>query len=478
MAIARITGQDTFATSATASVTGTFPVASVAGRVLFAFVWSNSAADDNAMTGWTKATSVGIGSAGTSGRMTLFYKVSTGDTAATATTTLGTAMRMFLLEYSGVAVPVALDGTPNSATSGASTVTSQVTGTITSGNTGSLFLVFEGGVTGHGTDVWASATELLIGSSTLCFIGQYLPGTTLTGFQDTATLGTARTQSGLIAGFLPSTAVTDDDPESVAEGTEAIASTLTDNEAITDTEAEALAAAVPDDDTAAATDAGTITVAVSDGESSAVTDAATTAAATSDDDTGALTESESIAAAAVDSDDIEMTEGEQADAFSPVTDDDTAAVAEATEAVTAGVSNGDVTSSSEGEAIILAIADGEGGAVSDGDSEVVIPVSADIVVRANLVENPAGIRLAHARVTFSVAYTALGEPLVASDFGLRYITFASVMELNSGYAVQWDDGKLHVYDTTTGVEVAGGTDLSGLEVDVAAWQLEGPTWRT
>lgn len=206
MPIARVTGSDANTTGASGSVTLSFGQTTTVGNLLIAAVCapSGSGAGSNTMSGWTAAVDVGRGATQNSGDTSVFYKISTGDTSATATCTSGGAMAMMLFEYSGVANPVVTDGI-NDAFSGSTSVSSQVTGTITTTNAGDLIFVANGTSTTMGASgqAWATATILSANARVLLSCGQYLPGTIVTGFQDTASWNTAGRAGAVIVAFKP-----------------------------------------------------------------------------------------------------------------------------------------------------------------------------------------------------------------------------------------------------------------------------------
>lgn len=479
MAIARLTGQDCNNTSATIAVTATFPSPTTAGNLLIAAVESTTGTGSTTMTGWTLAKEQA--STTTVRCVSVFYKISTGDLTAVANNASATIMQIHAYEYSGAANPAVLE--TSNGNSGAASSTAQVTGTITTTQIGDLiFVVAQQTQTNGGGTSWATATLLQGNTTNMLVVGQYLPGTTLTGFQDTASWTTSRRSSAVIVAFQSGTTtsnISDNDTDSVAEATESIAAALSNGD--TDSVAEgteAVTTSFTEADVASLAEATeSVTVAVTDTDASAVDEAVTLASTFADDDVSVIDEVEAIGASFTEADTGEVVEGDVEDAFNPIDDDDVTSLAEGTESINAGISNGEMVNYADAEAIIIAVVDNEGATLDDGDSEEIIPVVADITIVANLIENPAGLRLAHARVTFSANYTSGGETFTAQMLGLQYISFATVMPLATGYNVQWANNKLRVYDTTTGLEVAGSTNLSGLLADVAAWQLESPTWR-
>lgn len=204
MTIARVAGQDASGIGASGSVSVSFPGATTAGHLLLCAVWGlgTGPGTNGTPSGWTVAKDVGFGSGGTAGDLTLFYKQATGsETSVTSTASGGGAMQMELAEFSGVANPIALDGTAATGTSGASSIatTAAFKPSITLSQATSLIVQILGPSNTITGIAWAAATGITT-TNTKMMLSQWLPGSTGT-FSDTATWTTARTASALIVAF-------------------------------------------------------------------------------------------------------------------------------------------------------------------------------------------------------------------------------------------------------------------------------------
>jgi hypothetical protein len=139
-AISRITGQDARGTSATSSVTATYPVATTSGNLLIASLWANVGLGLETMTGWTIVDTCSINTTSSAG---LWYRLSDGtETTVTGGATGAGSMRLHVYEYTGNANPVVVDQHAN-VDNGSGTVTSLASSTINTANANDLlFAVF------------------------------------------------------------------------------------------------------------------------------------------------------------------------------------------------------------------------------------------------------------------------------------------------------------------------------------------------
>lgn len=100
MAISRITAQDATGSSATTSVTATYPGATTTGRLLIACVGHKNSTSAATITGWTQATTTFAPA--TSVTLTILYRIADGTEAAiTANRASATAMTLAIFEYQG-----------------------------------------------------------------------------------------------------------------------------------------------------------------------------------------------------------------------------------------------------------------------------------------------------------------------------------------------------------------------------------------
>lgn len=203
MAYARVTAADASGIGAAGTVTVNFGHTTTVGNLLIAIVQSSAAPGAHTMTGWTLAKDQGYSTSGTSASLSVFYKISTGDTAATSTATGGGAMQLLLYEYSGNAPSSLIDGTPGANNNGSTNVTSlavAATGVTTTDAGDLLIAVSAQNNTNGGSQAFTSATLLPVGSATKVFAGQRLPGATGT-YNDTGSWSTARAAAGIIVAF-------------------------------------------------------------------------------------------------------------------------------------------------------------------------------------------------------------------------------------------------------------------------------------
>jgi hypothetical protein len=88
--------------------------------------------------------------------------------------------------------------TSNAATSGNTSVASQATGTISTSHAGDVVIVGGASNAGMSSPVFATAT-LFTSLQGRCVAGFYLPGTTLSGFQDTLSGISNKVACGIVA---------------------------------------------------------------------------------------------------------------------------------------------------------------------------------------------------------------------------------------------------------------------------------------
>ena len=136
-AIARLYYQTTTGTSATTSVSATYPTATTAGNLLVAAVWGSTNATSNIITGWSSGKEQDATGAGT---ITIFCKIADGtETTITATNAGAGLMRIALYEYSGPMTTIT-GGVPDTiaetggATTGSGTTASSGSATTTNPN--------------------------------------------------------------------------------------------------------------------------------------------------------------------------------------------------------------------------------------------------------------------------------------------------------------------------------------------------------
>lgn len=109
-----------------------------------------------------------------------------------------------IFEYSGNANPTVIDAAAVGTTSGGAGATSLATGAITTSLAGDLIFSAAGNFDDGGSAAWVTST--VIGNNELAsrpqiFCGQYIPGTTVTGFSDTASWTASLPVSTIIVAF-------------------------------------------------------------------------------------------------------------------------------------------------------------------------------------------------------------------------------------------------------------------------------------
>lgn len=203
MPYARVSAHDAHNASATTSVVATPSGATTAGNLLVAVVMAlgtTSTVGTIAMSGWTLG--LRVTSFSTTSDCALFWKISTGDSSATATATAATLMQIQMFEYTGNGPSPQIDA--STSPNGIAGVTSRTTGTITTTVAGDLVVVWcaQNGTNG-GTTSWTTATLLQADLTNELIVGQYLPGALLTTFGDTAHWTTSRQVCTGIVAFKP-----------------------------------------------------------------------------------------------------------------------------------------------------------------------------------------------------------------------------------------------------------------------------------
>lgn len=193
MTIARVSAHDGVGTTS-----ATFGGTPTTGNTLLCFVNSNSATIT--ISGWTVVvvTSYGFGSS----QVTLLSKISAGSEGTiTPAAAGGTIEATSVCEYSGLANPVATDGTATG-TGSNSNVSTLGTGSLTTVNANDLIFV---GIGMNGTMTapsWTTSTEILTNNAAASsFCGEHIVSTTQSGFSDTAHWTTAREPATCIAAF-------------------------------------------------------------------------------------------------------------------------------------------------------------------------------------------------------------------------------------------------------------------------------------
>lgn len=154
------------------------------------------------MSGWNLRLQVAVTSLIT---ITLFDKISTGDTTAPATDSTATLMQIQAFEYTGAANPIVIDasGSLGSQSTGTSIVipSPSITGPTQAGD---LFFEFVGTSStngGAGSPAWANATDLSNTTENRMRTGQYIPGTPQSSYTDTAKWITSRTNGGGVVAY-------------------------------------------------------------------------------------------------------------------------------------------------------------------------------------------------------------------------------------------------------------------------------------
>lgn len=196
MSFSRLTAQDCNG-SGSIPYTKSFPSATTSGNLLIAAVQCNCVPANISMSGWTLLLAEKCGTQ--TACAALFYKISSGDTSLTISSSTGTTCQVQAYEYSGNPNPIIIEtynGTQNSSANSANT------GNITTSQSGDLiFVVAAQNTTNGGSTSWTTATNLQANTQTSLMSGQYLPGTTLTGFSDTAHWSTNRASGVVIGAF-------------------------------------------------------------------------------------------------------------------------------------------------------------------------------------------------------------------------------------------------------------------------------------
>lgn len=139
MAISRLASQDAAGTSATTSVSATYPGATTAGNLLVASLYTITATSTVTFPSGFSAFSEDFSAGAQS--VHVCYKIATGsETTITASATGSSQMRIHIYEYTGNANPVSTDGNTG-ATSATTNVTTINSGNITTTNANDLLFV-------------------------------------------------------------------------------------------------------------------------------------------------------------------------------------------------------------------------------------------------------------------------------------------------------------------------------------------------
>lgn len=208
MVFLRLSGQDANGNNSVTNgqTTKTYPGGTTAGNLLIAAYQSGAASATAAsLTGWTQVGGANVPLNNASATLACFYKIADGTESVITIAQAGasTTGQMHIYEYSGTANPAVAEAN-NSSTSISVSGSSRVTGTITTLDPGDLVFVASATNAANGgssTGWWVSASVLQAGGTNRLIVGEYLPGSALTGFQDTASWNTARTNSAMIVAF-------------------------------------------------------------------------------------------------------------------------------------------------------------------------------------------------------------------------------------------------------------------------------------
>lgn len=141
MAIIRIASQDAQNSSATTSVTATYPSTPTQGNTMLASVYENVTTGLVSISGWTKIVEGAF--SGTAQSVSIWAKIA-GASESTSIVASGatgaTIMHLHIYEYAGLASTVTTDGT-NSATSGVTNVASLLSGSVSTSNAYDLVFI-------------------------------------------------------------------------------------------------------------------------------------------------------------------------------------------------------------------------------------------------------------------------------------------------------------------------------------------------
>lgn len=197
MAISRISSQDNNNNIATSSITATYPAATKVGNLLILSVYGSGSTVPT-IAGFSGVTA--SPGAGTS-VMGVFWAISTGQTTVTASATGSGTMQIDGYEYQNLGNPVAID-VSNSNTG--ATATSLVTASVTTNYVADLVFSCCSQTAGNGgTTSWVTSTMLQLAGNNRLIDGQYIPGTKLTSFTDTASWATTRPSGSVVLAFFP-----------------------------------------------------------------------------------------------------------------------------------------------------------------------------------------------------------------------------------------------------------------------------------
>ncbi len=203
MAISRLTGQDAKNISTTTSVVGTYPGATTSGNLLIASVMANVTKANVDISGWT-ATEGDLSS--TAQTVGVYWKIADGsETTVTATGTAATVMKIHIYEYTGNAASP-FDQS-NTATSNVTSVTSLLSGSITTTQADELIFIATataGNATSHSYDSSFNLRQTDAANIRL-FDADRIVASTAT-YSSTASWTTSVRAASVIASFKASTA--------------------------------------------------------------------------------------------------------------------------------------------------------------------------------------------------------------------------------------------------------------------------------
>lgn len=201
MAYARITSQDAINTSATTSVSQSFPNATTIGNLLVATSFANGIGLGSlAISGWTQAVTASFLSA--ADVVSIFYKVSTGtETSVTATCTGASTMVLAIHEFSIGNLQLVQPWTDQTNTATVLTVaTSLAFGSITPTKTNELVILMMGFPVG-GTSGWSFNSGASLMSTNASMIDGFVVDQNVNAIAPTVTWTGLSTAGGCIASF-------------------------------------------------------------------------------------------------------------------------------------------------------------------------------------------------------------------------------------------------------------------------------------
>lgn len=201
MTITRNPAQDQSTTATAATVSVAYPGTPIAGDLLVAIVFTNAGPGTTTMTGWTMDNECQLSSG--SDACSIWHRLATGtEGTISASSTGATVMSLMLFEASGNANPIVVES--SATVNNQASATTGTTGPITTSQAGdalfeAIAMVANNG--GSGSPPWASGTNLLNNAVIRVMAAIYIPGTTLSGFSDTAKWTTTRAWGSVIVAY-------------------------------------------------------------------------------------------------------------------------------------------------------------------------------------------------------------------------------------------------------------------------------------